>query len=120
METFTPPILDTNTPTHTHHVWERWVEGEETVSGKVELFTVWVYKTADEGGGLPTKREQAGETADEDRESDWEDREHLRERVCMQDRVIKQQADVGELFFYFHHNCYSGGDACVRRTSDCA
>jgi len=25
------------------------VEGEETVSGMVELFTVWVYKTADEG-----------------------------------------------------------------------
>lgn len=45
------------------------MEGEETVSGKVELFTVWVYKTADEGG-VPTKREQGGETADEDRESD--------------------------------------------------
>lgn len=41
---------------HTHHDRERWVEGEETVSGKVELFTVWVYKTADEGGAVSLQR----------------------------------------------------------------
>lgn len=32
------------------------MEGEETVSGKVELFTVWVYKTAEEGGGASLQR----------------------------------------------------------------